>query len=146
MYHPVHTLTIETNGTIRPPKSLSLNSDVKWSVSPKMDWFNPEYPLGEFEANVDAFHAVRGELWWKFAVRLSGYDVAYVKRFVEQYKLRGTIVLQLMNEQLDGDVDKDEYLSKLRNLAEMVATRHHFTRFRVLPQLHVLLWGGRKGV
>lgn len=55
------------------------------------------------------------------------------------------IYLQPGNHQTDGTADMDGLYTRLRWLADRVAHDQWFTA-RVLPQLHVMMWGNERGV
>lgn len=136
--HVIPGLTVETNGTIAPQVSW-LNTPVKWSISPKLHWFNPDYRVNE-EA-LRWFNQSRGDRWWKFVVRdtddcLEAFTFCYLR------SLRGPIVFQPANPWVEAPRTAQsisDYLHLLEELTDWVRKTFPEKDIRVLPQWHALL-------
>jgi 7-carboxy-7-deazaguanine synthase len=133
-------LTVETNTTIFPKAVIPLVD--LWSLSPKLASAGEQYlryPVIErflYETRPD-------QQQWKFVIR-NDADEGQLRELLLHFpafsKLRLPIVLQP-----EGDAALPDYPTALEQLAERV--RDPFWRnyyVRVLPQLHVIIWGRQK--
>ena len=128
-----YQVVVETNGLHTPEKAL-LDLVRHWAVSPKLK-------------NAGMTDVTWGPLDWlgkaqnyylKFVICNPAIDLPEVQEFVEGRGLPSSKVI------LQPDGLAPDYEAILRRLAEFVRDRG--TPYRVLPQLHRLLWGLRRGV
>src|SRR5579863_8528562 len=135
-------LTVETNTTIFRAGTIPLID--LWSLSPKLpsageDYLN--YPVIErFLATLRS-----DQQQWKFVIR-DDEDEQRLRSLLRQYPLfaeqRLPIILQP-----EGDAATSDYPAALERLAERVRDPFWDTYdVRVLPQLHVIIWGRRRWV
>jgi len=136
-----HRVTVETNGTIRPPDNLLVGH---WIVSPKLSNSGMLKHL-----NMDALKWFADKnTTFKFVVGNDG-DVTEVRDLVEKLEipLIRPIVLQpnSMAFNLDSLLWRLAYVKWLDRLTTIVRSWGRPNTY-VLPQLHVLIWGRRRGV
>ena len=128
-----YTFEVETNGTISPTSSLTLQVH-QWNVSPKLA--NSGNPLGrrQVDPTLRAFGALPNA-YFKFVVEQPG-DLEEVEALVGSYQLARDRVI-LMPEGRDPDTlrQRSLWLSQLCVRAG----------FRFSPRLHILLWGDKRG-
>lgn len=135
-----HHLTVETNTTIFPEQVVPLID--LWSLSPKLGSAGESYlryPV--IERFLEAMRPDQQQ--WKFVIR-DDQDEAGLRDLLRRYPIfaehRLPIVLQP-----EGDVATLDYPAALEQLAERVRdpfwNQYHV---RVLPQLHVIVWGRRR--
>lgn len=127
-----YQVVIETNGLHTPEPEL-LDAVHHWAVSPKLTNAGMEVRWG----SLDWLGKTRN-YYLKFVVCDPAVDLLEVQDFVESRGLPGIKVI-LQPNGLAPDYD-----AVLRHLAESV--RDHGFPYRVLPQLHRVLWGLRRGV
>ena len=140
----VRTLTIETNGTLAAPEWALADKRVWWSVSPKGPWFNDEYPWKGAIPNLQDFDQT-GRAYFKVVVRTADHMRWWLQRYAT-FGLEGTVVFQPDNCELD---DLHAYMHRLVYLAaEFADIRPWWVNVpvRILPQLHFLMYGRRRGV
>lgn len=135
-------LTIETNTTIFPEAIIPLID--LWSLSPKLlsaGLNYLRYPI------VERFLAALrpDQQQWKFVVR-DDADEQELRGLLEQYPVfaeqRLPIILQP-----EGDTALPEYATALERLAERVRDSFWDRYFvRVLPQMHLMIWGRKRWV
>jgi 7-carboxy-7-deazaguanine synthase len=128
-----YRVVVETNGLHTPEKAL-LDLVRHWAVSPKLK-------------NAGMTNVAWGPLDWlgktqnyylKFVICDPAIDLPEVQEFVERRGLpSGKVILQ-------PDGLGPDYGAILRRLAEFVRDRGY--PYRVLPQLHRLLWGLKRGI
>lgn len=137
-----HHLTVETNTTIFRAGTIPLID--LWSLSPKLPSAGEDYlnhPVIErFLATLRA-----DQQQWKFVIR-DDEDEQRLRSLLRQYPLfaeqRLPIILQP-----EGDAATLDYPAALERLAERVRDPFWDTYdVRVLPQLHVIIWGRRRWV
>jgi 7-carboxy-7-deazaguanine synthase len=137
-----HHLTIETNATIFPEASVPLID--LWSLSPKLSSAGEDYlryPILErFLATLRP-----DQQQWKFVVR-DDEDEQLLRRLLQRYpdfvERKLPIILQP-----EGDAAMPDYPTALEQLAERVRDPFWDDYFvRVLPQMHVIIWGRRRWV
>jgi len=128
-----YQVVVETNGLHTPEKAL-LDLVRHWAVSPKLK-------------NAGMTDVTWGPLDWlgkaqnyylKFVICDPARDLPEVQEFVESRGLPGSKVI------LQPDGLAPDYEAFLRRLAEHARDRGY--PYRVLPQLHRLLWGLKRGV
>jgi organic radical activating enzyme len=128
-----YQVVVETNG-LHPPEQALLDLVGHWAVSPKL-------------RNAGMTDVVWGPLDWlgkaqnyylKFVICDPARDLPEVQGFVETRGLPSSKVI------LQPDGLAADYETILRRLVEF--GRDHGYPYRVLPQLHRLLWGLRRGV
>lgn len=135
-------LTVETNTTIFPEAVVPLID--LWSLSPKLVSAGSNYlryPV--IERFLAALHP--GQQQWKFVVR-DDADEACLRDFLTRFPAFAERRLPLVL-QPEGDAALPDYPTALEHLAERV--RDPFWdqyAVRVLPQLHVIVWGWRRWV
>lgn len=130
-----HFLTVETNGSIYEPEEHRGLFDF-WTVSPKLSGSGMQDRL-DLQVLDDIFTNEEGQL--KFVVTSKGElkEILEITRSLDSTS--PTIVLQP-----EWYTWKDRYEDALRMLVE--ETANWPVRPRVLPQLHKLIWGERRGV
>ena len=135
-------LTVETNATIFPEASVPLID--LWSLSPKLQSAGENYlryPILEHFLTT-----LRPEQQqWKFVVR-DEEDEQHLRRLLIRYpefvEQQLPIILQP-----EGDNATPDYPSALEQLIERVRDPFWDDYFvRVLPQMHVIIWGRRRWV
>jgi 7-carboxy-7-deazaguanine synthase len=146
-----HSIDIQTNGTIFRAALAPLVDS--WSVSPKLGSSHmverPDVLRRYLAAQRDG--SLRGRLLLKFVITdardldLTWDLLASLPEVAEQ---RVPIVLQPEGTQ---HASVEEYAAALRWLTESVAIGPSAFRWRgydlrVLPQLHRIIWGGRRGI
>ncbi|HMA37754.1 MAG TPA: 7-carboxy-7-deazaguanine synthase QueE [Chloroflexia bacterium] len=137
-----HHLTIETNTTIFPEPVVPLID--LWSLSPKLPSAGENYlRLPVVERFLDALRPDQQQ--WKFVVR-DDADEARLRTFLAGYPIfaarRLPIVLQP-----EGDTAIPDYPAALERLAARVRDPFWDRYYvRVLPQMHVIVWGRRRWV
>jgi organic radical activating enzyme len=126
-------VTVETNGTIKPPNFLLENIDL-WSVSPKLSNSGMKDKL-----NIEALQALAGvrSVQFKFVIE-SLEDVNEAFQTMDANNIHGPVILQ---PQGYGDIIKT-----LRKMALYVRSNYAYRDVRILPQLHVLLYGHKRGI
>ena len=137
-----HHLTVETNTTIFRAGTIPLID--LWSLSPKLPSAGENYlnhPVIErFLATLRS-----DQQQWKFVIR-DDEDEQRLRSLLRQYPLfaeqRLPIILQP-----EGDAATPDYPAALERLAERVRDPFWNTYdVRVLPQLHVIIWGRKRWV
>jgi len=137
-----HHLTVETNTTVFPEAAAPLVD--LWSLSPKLVSAGRgylRYPV------VERFLAALrpGQQQWKFVVR-DDDDEAALRSFLERYPAFAEAALPLVL-QPEGDTATPDYPAALGRLAERLRDPFWDRYFaRVLPQMHVIVWGRRRWV
>jgi 7-carboxy-7-deazaguanine synthase len=137
-----HHLTIETNATIVRESLLPLID--LWSLSPKLSSAGENYLHHEAIAHFLA--TLRpDQQQWKFVVR-DDADEQLLRELLSRYpefsERRLPIVLQP-----EGDSAQADYPRALEQLAERLRDRFWQPyNVRMLPQLHVIIWGRRRWV
>lgn len=137
-----HHLTIETNTTIFRAGTIPLID--LWSLSPKLPSAGEDYlnhpVIAQFLATLRP-----DQQQWKFVLR-DDADEQRLRALLLQYPLfaehRPPIILQP-----EGDAATPDYPAALERLAERVRAPFWDTyNVRVLPQLHVIIWGRKRWV
>lgn len=146
----IHT-TVETNGTLSPLYEAYEYIDF-WSVSPKLECMDVQYPWPRFARTVESLSkhlGSRGRMQFKLVV--SSLDDLRKKGFRQFVKISQPMGRVRLILQPEGSLwDKNNpgpYLDLLRDLTERVcASPKLLARFdvQVLPQLHLMLWSGER--
>lgn len=137
-----HHLTVETNATIFPEMAVPLID--LWSLSPKLGSAGERYlryPI--IERFLGALRPDQQQ--WKFVVR-DDADEASLRDLLTRYAAfaEGRLPVVLQPE---GDVAIPDYPAALEALAARVRDSFWDSyHVRVLPQLHVIVWGRRQYV
>ncbi|GAC1355962.1 MAG: 7-carboxy-7-deazaguanine synthase QueE [Ktedonobacteraceae bacterium] len=137
-----HHLTIETNTTIFPEASIPLID--LWSLSPKLQSAGEHYlryPI--IERFLSALRPEQQQ--WKFVVR-DDEDEQHLRTLLTRYpdfaERKVPIILQP-----EGDAATPDYPTALGYLAERVRDPFWDDYYvRVLPQMHIIIWGRRRWV
>lgn len=137
-----HHLTVETNTTIFPAEAAPLMN--LWSLSPKLSSAGEHYlryPIIErFLATLRS-----DQQQWKFVIR-DDQDELLLRSLLCMYPIFSEQKLPIIL-QPEGDTAITDYPAALERLAERVLdpfwSDYHV---RVLPQLHVIIWGRRRWV
>jgi 7-carboxy-7-deazaguanine synthase len=127
-----YMVAVETNGLHVPEHGL-VEMVRHWAVSPKLANAGTQMVWGP----LDWLEKTRN-YYLKFVICDPAADLPEVQAFVQRRDLPSNKVI------LQPDGLAPDYESSLRRLAEFV--RDHGYPYRVLPQLHRLLWGLRRGV
>jgi len=127
-------VTIETNGTIWADYDVDL-----WTVSPKLS--NSGQLQHARPDIVGRFAREKRNVQLKFVVN-DEKDILEAMRFCERAGVpaRVPIVFQPNNALFKGQTWRADYVKKLGELAEVVQKIRR-PNVRLLPQLHVLIWG-----
>lgn len=135
-----HHLTIETNATIFPAKTVPLID--LWSLSPKLSSAGQNYlRLPIIQAFLEELRADQQQ--WKFVVR-DDADALLLKDLLSHFPLFQKRQLPLIL-QPEGDLATLDYPAALERLSEQIRDPFWWQyHVRVLPQLHVIIWGRRK--
>lgn len=135
-----HHLTVETNTTIFPAAVVPLID--LWSLSPKLPSAGQNYlryPV--IERFLTALR--RDQQQWKFVIR-DDEDECHLRTLLSLYPIFTEQKLPIIL-QPEGDSATLDYPVALERLAERVSDPfwNHYS-VRVLPQLHVIIWGRRR--
>jgi 7-carboxy-7-deazaguanine synthase len=135
-----HHLTVETNTTIFPEEIVPLID--LWSLSPKLGSAGEHYlryPV--IERFLQTLQPAQQQ--WKFVVR-DDQDEAGLRDLLQRYPDFAERSLPIIL-QPEGDVATLDYPLALEQLAERVRDSFWDSYYvRVLPQLHVIVWGRRR--
>ncbi|HET8844603.1 MAG TPA: 7-carboxy-7-deazaguanine synthase QueE [Ktedonobacteraceae bacterium] len=133
-------LTIETNATIFPREAVPLID--LWSLSPKLTSAGENYlRLPVLQAFLETLRPDQQQ--WKFVVRDQA-DLQTLRGLLADFPVFRQRQLPVIL-QPEGDVASADYASSLAYLAEQVRDPFWSAHaVRVLPQLHVIIWGRRK--
>lgn len=126
---------VETQGTAAPAWLAQADSV---TVSPK----GPSSGMPEDWGRLAATLRVAANPDLKIVV-FDERDLTYAK---EVHKRHRDLPLTLQVGNHVGADDRESLLAKLRWLAERVLADADLSEVRVLPQLHVLIWGNKRGV
>ncbi len=135
-------LTVETNATIFPTAAIPLID--LWSLSPKLSSAGENYlrvPI--MKRFLEALRPEQQQ--WKFVVR-DDADVQHLRMLLSSFPCFAEHHLPVLL-QPEGDRATADYAAALEYLVEQV--RDSFWddySVRILPQLHVLIWGRRRWV
>lgn len=127
-----YQVVVESNGLHTPEQAL-LDIVRHWAVSPKLKNAGMEVQWG----SLDWLGKTRN-YYLKFVVCEPVIDLPELREFVESRGIPGAKVI------LQPNGLAPDYEAVLRHLAEYVGA--HGFPYRVLPQLHRLLWGLERGV
>lgn len=127
-----YQVVVETNGQHTPGQGL-LHLVRYWAVSPKLKNAGMELRWGPLD-----WLGKTQDFYLKFVVCDPATDLPEVQEFIEGRGLSSTKVI------LQPNGLESQYEAALRNLADFVRQRGF--SYRVLPQLHRLLWGLQRGV
>ena len=135
-----HHLTIETNATIFPARAIPLID--LWSLSPKLSSAGENYlrfPI--IQVFLETLRPDQQQ--WKFVIR-DDADSLLLKELLSRFPLFHEQHLPIIL-QPEGDLAAPNYPAALARLAEQVRDPFWDRYYvRVLPQLHVIIWGRRK--
>jgi 7-carboxy-7-deazaguanine synthase len=137
-----HHLTVETNATIFPRAVVPLID--LWSLSPKLVSAGPNY-LRPAVIELFLTHLRPEQQQWKFVIRDEG-DEAALRALLERYPAFAGQRLPLIL-QPEGERALEDYPAALAWLAGRLRDPF-WDRYnvRVLPQMHVIIWGRRRRV
>ena len=147
--HPKQFEThIETNGTIIPENYCKTIH--KWSISPK-DGGYPEVVNSIIRSLYNK--SVEQEVWIKFVVSSSA-DVQGINTFMMYVNHDVEVVVQperyaasqTFYDNCQPKYEMTTYLKHLKEITEWCHGHLDGLDWRVLPQLHYLLWGDKTGV
>lgn len=137
-----HHLTVETNTTIFPTAAVPLID--LWSLSPKLSSAGENYlryPV--IERFLEGLRSDQQQ--WKFVIRDDADEQALralLTRYPAFAKCRLPVILQP-----EGDTATLDYPSALEDLAKRVRDPFWDKYYvRILPQMHVIIWGRRRWV
>lgn len=135
-----YRVTIETQGTVFRPWIRKVD---KVTVSPKPPSSGNITDMNTVERFRVALEPNPNQLSYKVVVFDQG-DVQYLRQLVRHLDGEYEVFASVGN-----DVGKDttsDLLTKLEETANMLMNDPELAGVRVLPQLHVLLWGNARGV
>src|SRR2546421_962308 len=137
-----HHLTVETNTTIFPTAAVPLID--LWSLSPKLSSAGENYlryPI--IESFLEELRSDQQQ--WKFVIR-DDADEQALKGLLTRYAAFAENHLPVIL-QPEGDSAVLDYSSSLEHLTQRVRDPFWDKYYvRVLPQLHVIIWGRRRWV
>jgi 7-carboxy-7-deazaguanine synthase len=137
-----HHLTVETNTTIFHSQTIPLID--LWSLSPKLKSAGENYlryPV--IERFLETLRPDQQQ--WKFVVRDDG-DEQLLRTLLRRYPSFAERQLPIIL-QPEGDAAAPDYASALEQLTERVRDPFWNSYFvRILPQMHVIIWGRRRWV
>ncbi len=137
-----HHLTIETNTTIFPAPVVPLID--LWSLSPKLSSAGENYlryPI--IERFLETLRPDQQQ--WKFVVR-DDADEQGLRCLLSRYPAFKEHQLPIVL-QPEGDTAIPDYATALEQLAERVRASFWDDYYvRILPQMHVIIWGRRRWV
>lgn len=137
-----HHLTVETNTTIYPEAVVPLID--LWSLSPKLQSAGESYlryPI--IERFINTLRPEQQQ--WKFVVR-DDNDEQHLRALLQRYSAFAERQLPIIL-QPEGDNATPNYPAALEQLAERVRDSFWDDYYvRVLPQMHVIIWGRRRWV
>lgn len=137
-----HHLTIETNATLFPESSVPLID--LWSLSPKLSSAGEgylRYPM--IESFLEALRPDQQQ--WKFVVR-DDTDEQQLRDLLSRYPVFAERKLPIVL-QPEGDSALPDYAAALDRLVKRVGDPFWENYYvRVLPQMHVLIWGRKRWV
>jgi 7-carboxy-7-deazaguanine synthase len=128
--------TIETNGTIIPTTKLQKLMKEKglWSISPKLD-YNDEI----FLKIIDKFVDTNNKQFKIVIVNPSDLDKLHnLYKQIKDTRNKRNIILQ-------PNGNRQDYGEACKEIAEFVIA-NKLTNIRILPQLHRLCWGQKRGI
>ena len=132
----VRQVMVETNGTIMPSRYLFHNVDF-WSVSPKLSNSGERESLRK---DVLKEFAMRSNNQFKFVIDNPQKDIAEVFELLEELH-----IYRPENLIFQPQGYKDQ-LELMRQMQVILADKYEHKAYRILPQLHVLLYGHKKGI
>ncbi len=137
-----HHLTIETNTTIFPERAVPLID--LWSLSPKLISAGENYLHYSI---IERFLKVLppNQQQWKFVIR-DDEDEQHLQSLLNSYSefVKSQIPIVLQPE---GDSSMPEYARALEKLVERIRAPFWDNYYvRILPQMHVIIWGRRRWV
>ncbi|MHB8598516.1 MAG: 7-carboxy-7-deazaguanine synthase QueE [Ktedonobacteraceae bacterium] len=137
-----HHLTVETNTTLFPERVVSLID--LWSLSPKLDSAGESYLRHSIiERFLGALRIDQQQ--WKFVVR-DDSDEQQLRNLLQYYPLFRENQIPIIL-QPEGDTATLDYATALQQLAERIRDPFWNSYYvRVLPQMHVIIWGRRRWV
>jgi 7-carboxy-7-deazaguanine synthase len=135
-----HHLTIETNATIFPEQVIPLID--LWSLSPKLLSAGESYlRYSIIERFLDVLHPDQQQ--WKFVVR-DDADEYHLQTLLSRYTVFTRQKLPIIL-QPEGDTATSDYAKALEKLTERVRAPFWDNYYvRVLPQMHVIIWGRQR--
>ncbi len=135
-----HHLTVETNATIFPAAVVPLID--LWSLSPKLGSAGEAYLRhAVIKRFLDTLRPDQQQ--WKFVVR-DDIDEAGLRDLLQRYPVFARRQLPIVL-QPEGDVASENYPAALERLTERVRAPFWDDYYvRVLPQMHVIVWGRRR--
>jgi len=146
--HGGYTIQIETQGSIKPKNGM-LMPNVFWSVSPKLPSAGKRMFMKQWKAVQYFLSMIPHESsQFKFVVA-DDADYSALKERLETYPLMNhrNVILQPEGLQNDG-YSLSSYSLALQSLCDRVSRDtvywSHFSSFRVLPQLHKIIWQKEK--
>jgi 7-carboxy-7-deazaguanine synthase len=140
--HQEHHLTVETNTTIFPEAVVPLID--LWSLSPKLSSAGEHYLCFPV---IERFLATLrpDQQQWKFVIR-DDTDEQLLQTLLSRFPLFKERQLPIIL-QPEGDSATQNYPATLEQLAERVRDPFWNDYYvRVLPQMHVIIWGRRRWV
>ncbi len=154
-----YQIHVETNGTIRPGKRKIPYVDF-WSVSPKLHCdFEEAYPPGKtsYLEAIKSICMLEAEKQLKFVITREE-EVPLITKLIIDMELPDEIIKNLpiviqperftfANDPLiEGNQHRLEYVKNLPKLIPWCEKHLGGLNWRILPQLHYLLWNGKRGV
>jgi len=130
---PDWTIEFETNGTVMPTKKLLRRC--QFNISPKLE--NSGNPV-EIRLKPDVLKELNNasNSTFKFVIK-NRLEIEEVSKMVKKYKIDGSKVI-IMPE----GIDQQDMIKNTKRLAEEAKK----TNWRIVPRLHIILWGNKRKV
>lgn len=150
-------VTIETSGTSVDPRLFVVQTriweNILWSVAPKLGSARSKKPFPDLSGWQEAARQMGHKLQLKFVIA-SPDDFQELLRVLSGSELTidpavTTPILQVATRVGSLDTVRSTILEDLQSLQEQIVEKRLLTyipNLRVLPQLHALIWGNRRGV
>ncbi len=140
--HEGHHLTVETNTTIFPSQVVPLIN--LWSLSPKLSSAGENYlSYSVIQSFLETLHPDQQQ--WKFVIR-DDSDEQLLRTLLCRYPSFSERQLPIIL-QPEGDTAVPDYAATLERLSERVRDPFWDSYYvRILPQMHVIIWGRRRWV
>lgn len=145
-------VTVESSGTAVNPRSFVpklRTSPMLWSISPKLSSASARTPFPDLSLWIESTRLVGHSLQLKFVVTGVEDVMEVSSRLDELGGLPESTEVILQTATPPTAQPQEAILSSLKDLQEAVVQTRLFTqvsKLRVLPQLHALIWGQRRGI
>lgn len=145
-------VTVESSGTAVNPRSFVpklRTSPMLWSISPKLSSASARTPFPDLSLWIESTRLIGHLLQLKFVVTGLEDVMEVSSRLDELGGVPESVEVILQTATPPIAQPQEEILSRLKELQEVVVQTRLFThvsKLRVLPQLHALTYGQRRGI